>query len=147
MLEEFNLPKNFQCRNLRLLLNFSKNCKQCKIFLQKVGVFHIVKKCWKVGCKNLDDGWKLQLSPVQRDKTTVLPLIIPAGIINFLPFFCWNYWRAGIIRWRELLEVLKFFFFNYQFICITVVFPDRFLIIFFIFSHLKRFQTIFCEFF
>ena len=42
---------------------------------------------------------------------TVLPLIIPAGIINVLPFFLrellegGNYWRAGIIGGRELLEV------------------------------------------
>ena len=36
--------------------------------------------------------------------STVLPLIIPAGIINFLPFF-----PAGIIRGRELLEVLKIY--------------------------------------
>ena len=36
--------------------------------------------------------------------TTVLPLIIPAGIINF------DLFPAGIIRGRELLEVLKMYF-------------------------------------
>ena len=79
--------------------------------------------------------------------STVLPLIIPAGIINCLPFFCGNYWRARIIRGRELLEVLKIYFFNYQFICIIEAFPDRFLISFWIFSHLKRSKIFFWEFF
>ena len=35
---------------------------------------------------------------------TVLPLIIPAGIIKFLPFF-----PAGINRGRELLELIEIY--------------------------------------
>ena len=55
-------------------------------------------------------------------QSTVLPLIIPAGIINFLPFF-----PAVIIRGRELLEVSNIHFHKK---CIIEAFPDRFLIIF-----------------
>ena len=55
------------------------------------------------------------------------------GNCEFLPFFL-----------RELLEVSKIHFHKK---CIMEAFPDRFFISFSIFSHLKRSQTILCEFF